>query len=194
MTIRDSGKNNVIVGAEYLTDKCKVLLDANNARIEIDEGFRVRTELLIEIKGDGAFVKIGKNADVNRLKIHVFGTGGLKIGHSFKLNGTMFASVIGPGTKVDIGDDCLFASVRFRTSDPHKIYTLTGKNRLNPPDDIFVEDHVWLAEDVLLLKGSRVCKGSVVGARSLVTSEIPPNSLAVGTPAKVLRSDIRWEY
>ena len=50
------------------------------------------------------------------------------------------------------------------------------------------------AEDVLLLKNTRIGSNSVVGAKSLVNGEIPPNSLAAGTPARVIREDISWRY
>jgi acetyltransferase-like isoleucine patch superfamily enzyme len=47
---------------------------------------------------------------------------------------------------------------------------------------------VWLPWRVFVMPGSTIGDGSVIGANSLVTGTIPPNSLAVGTPAKVIRS------
>jgi acetyltransferase-like isoleucine patch superfamily enzyme len=47
---------------------------------------------------------------------------------------------------------------------------------------------VWLPWRVFLMPGTTIGDGSVIGANSLVSGTIPPNSLAVGSPAKVVRS------
>ena len=47
---------------------------------------------------------------------------------------------------------------------------------------------VWLPWRVFVMPGSTIGDGSVIGANSLVSGNIPPNSLAVGSPAKVIRS------
>ena len=42
-----------------------------------------------------------------------------------------------------------------------------------------------------------LCKigaGSVVGARAVVTHDVPPNSLVVGNPARVIRENVEWKY
>jgi maltose O-acetyltransferase len=46
---------------------------------------------------------------------------------------------------------------------------------------------VWIACNVLVLGGVTIGKGSVVGAGSVVTGDIPPYSFAIGNPAKVIR-------
>jgi acetyltransferase-like isoleucine patch superfamily enzyme len=47
---------------------------------------------------------------------------------------------------------------------------------------------VWLPWRVFLMPGTTIGDGSVIGANSLVSGTIPPNSLAVGSPAKVIKS------
>jgi len=47
---------------------------------------------------------------------------------------------------------------------------------------------VWLPWRVFVMPGSTIGDGSVIGANSLVSGNIPPKSLAVGSPAKVIRS------
>jgi acetyltransferase-like isoleucine patch superfamily enzyme len=54
-------------------------------------------------------------------------------------------------------------------------------------DGIAIEDDVWLASGVIVLDGVRVGKGSVVGAGSVVTEDLAPYSVAVGSPARVVR-------
>jgi acetyltransferase-like isoleucine patch superfamily enzyme len=51
-----------------------------------------------------------------------------------------------------------------------------------------IEDDVWIGANVVVLKGVTIGRGTIVGAGSVVTRSLPPNSIAVGVPAKVLRS------
>ncbi len=63
-----------------------------------------------------------------------------------------------------IGNDGLFSfDIWLRTSDPHLIYDIKRKKRINYSKSIFVGDHVWLGQRCLILKGSQIGSGSVVG-------------------------------
>lgn len=46
----------------------------------------------------------------------------------------------------------------------------------------------WLGANVTVLKGSVIHDGAIIGAKSLVKGAIPPNTIAVGTPTKILRT------
>jgi acetyltransferase-like isoleucine patch superfamily enzyme len=54
-----------------------------------------------------------------------------------------------------------------------------------------IEDDVWMGARVLIINGSRIGKGSVIGAGSLVNKDIPPYSIAVGNPVRVIDSRYR---
>lgn len=53
---------------------------------------------------------------------------------------------------------------------------------------IIIEDDVWLGSGVVVLPNVRIGRGSVIGAGSVVTKDIPPFSVAVGVPAHVIHS------
>jgi acetyltransferase-like isoleucine patch superfamily enzyme len=55
------------------------------------------------------------------------------------------------------------------------------------PKPVTIEDDVWIGSNAIILPGVRIGKGSVIGAGSIVTSDIPPYALAYGTPAKVMK-------
>ena len=82
------------------------------------------------------------------------------------------------GSNCAIADECLIID-----NDFHGV----GDN-LPKKAPIIIEDDVWLATRVIVLKGVTIGKGSVIGAGSIVTKSIPPNSFAAGVPAKVIRS------
>lgn len=53
---------------------------------------------------------------------------------------------------------------------------------------VIIEDDVWIGANVCINKGVTIGKGSVIGGGSVVTKDIPPYSIAVGVPAKVIRT------
>jgi acetyltransferase-like isoleucine patch superfamily enzyme len=52
---------------------------------------------------------------------------------------------------------------------------------------ILVGENCWLGSKVTVLRGSRIGSGTVIGAHSLVRGEIPPHSVALGSPARVVK-------
>jgi maltose O-acetyltransferase len=53
---------------------------------------------------------------------------------------------------------------------------------------IVIEDDCWLASNVIVCGGVTIGEGSVIGAGSVVTRDIPPHSLAAGNPCRVIRT------
>ena len=51
-----------------------------------------------------------------------------------------------------------------------------------------IEDDVWLEAAVVVTPGARIGRGSVIGAGAVVVGDIPPYSIAVGVPARVMKS------
>ncbi|GAB6120621.1 MULTISPECIES: CatB-related O-acetyltransferase [Dysgonomonas] len=58
---------------------------------------------------------------------------------------------------------------------------------------IIIEDDVWIGLYTIILSGVKIGKGSVIGAGSVVAKDIPPYSIAVGNPVRVLRKRFRDE-
>jgi maltose O-acetyltransferase len=54
-------------------------------------------------------------------------------------------------------------------------------------DPVVIEDHVWIGSKALILPGVRIGSRAVIGAGSVVTKDIPPQCVAAGNPARVLR-------
>ena len=101
--------------------------------------------------------------------------------------------LISPGVRISaaqaihIGDNCMFAAnVYISDSDWHGIYNRIRPFRCTKP--VVLENNVWLGESVIINKGVRIGENSVVGAGSVVTKDIPANSIAAGNPARVIKS------
>lgn len=55
-----------------------------------------------------------------------------------------------------------------------------------------IGDRVWLCSGCMIMPGVTIGEGSVVGANAVVTRDVPARSLVVGSPAKVVKTDIEW--
>ena len=52
---------------------------------------------------------------------------------------------------------------------------------------IKIEKNVWIGELCCILQGVTIGEGSIIGAMSVVTKDIPPYTIAVGSPAKLIK-------
>jgi acetyltransferase-like isoleucine patch superfamily enzyme len=98
-----------------------------------------------------------------------------------------------------IGDDCMFShDVEVRNNDGHSIFDIvSGKNISSTPEisrsrKIEIGRHVWVCARVFILYNTVIGDGAVIGAESLVKGYVPNNSIAAGTPARVIRENIAW--
>ncbi|HZK12028.1 MAG TPA: DapH/DapD/GlmU-related protein [Atribacterota bacterium] len=103
---------------------------------------------------------------------------------------------IGAIDSIYIGNNVLIASKVFITDHNHGLYGHLGihSHPDTPPvlrelsiAPVIIEDNVWIGEFVSILLGVTIGKGSVIGTMSVVTKSIPPYSIAVGSPAKVIK-------
>ncbi len=87
---------------------------------------------------------------------------------------------------VKIGNRCQIGNYTLiMDNDYHQI---GDKTMLGQSKPIILEDDVWLGARVIVLKGVRIGQGAVIGAGSVVTRDIPPRSVAVGQPARVIKT------
>ena len=89
--------------------------------------------------------------------------------------------------------------VVIRDSDNHAITSTVNEFVGEPKSDekpiavpIVIQDHVWLGMNVIVLKGVTIGEGSIVAAGSVVTKDVPPHCLVAGVPAKMVKTDVRW--
>jgi galactoside O-acetyltransferase len=95
----------------------------------------------------------------------------------------------GPGN-ITIGKRCLIAAHTGIVANNHNFSDLSQaiKDQGLTCKGIVIEDDCWLGHGVTVLDGVTIGKGSVIGAGSVVTKSIPPFSVAVGVPARVIKN------
>jgi acetyltransferase-like isoleucine patch superfamily enzyme len=142
---------------------------------------------------EGAEIIIGHGCVLGHLLIHACKGARVQIGVGVGFNGVVRLLLHEPKT-MSIGAGSLIAGgTDILVSDMHSIIDICTDERINNAKDVRIDDRVWIGQNCLVLKGSIIGSDSIIGGGSVVTGMIPSNSLAVGTPARVVRSNVRWQ-
>lgn len=140
----------------------------------------------------GAFISIGDNVHVvtardRRVSLSSWSfeeyQGHIDIGNH---------CLICPGVRIDsasqvtIGDSCMLAAGAYITdADWHDLYDRTRTIGTTRP--VTLERNVWVGDGATVCKGVTIGENSVIGAGAVVTTDIPPNVIAAGNPARVVK-------
>jgi len=180
----------------------------------VNEG--IFNNVVFDIAGNNNEIRIGKNTSVNNALIFIrgdyhkiiiedncfFGKGELWIEddhgsitiHSHTTIEHAHLAVTEPQSILEIHRDCMLAKhIEIRTGDSHSIIDAISGERINRAANVTLKEHVWIGAHAIILKGVTIENNSVIGTASLVTSNIPANSIAAGVPAKVIRSNVDWK-
>ena len=191
MNLQDNGQDNLVEVPPDTPGNLSIVLQGNGNRVRIGANCRF-PNLRIDIRANQCVVDIGiKCVLIGEIDCRDHRTH-LLIGAKTTAMGLRI-TLHEPGT-IRIGEDCMFAGgVRMDTSDMHSILDLATGDRLNPPGDIEIGNHVWLGYGTCVMKGVTIGQGCVVGTRAVVTKSLPPHSLAAGVPARVIRTGVTWD-
>ncbi len=86
------------------------------------------------------------------------------------------------GERVMIGPHCYFTDADHSTDPESSVQVQPMRHK-----PLIIEDEAWIGAHVTVLPGVRIGKGAVIGAGSVVTRDIPPMAVAIGSPARVVR-------
>ncbi|WP_226381827.1 acyltransferase [Falsiroseomonas ponticola] len=162
--------NTILLGPRDPRSRARIALGARQG-IAVLGGTAGTVTLTLSMGGEGTLFLQGAEGSANAL--------------SCKLEGQ--------GRRLTIGAGCMISTgVELRTSDSHAILDIAGRCQVNPPADVAVGPHVWLGREVIVMKGVTIGRGSVIGARSVVTADVPAYALAAGVPARLLRQGVTW--
>jgi acetyltransferase-like isoleucine patch superfamily enzyme len=111
----------------------------------------------------------------------------LEIGADFGMTGgsIVAAERITIGDRATVGANCTIIDTDFHPLEPTLRQRQPQAGRSAP---IVIEDDVFIGMNCLILKGITIGHGSVIGAGSVVTRNVPPGVIVAGNPACVIRS------
>ena len=124
------------------------------------------------------------------VRLRTFGPGArIDIGPGAQLSGTSIAArstTISIGRQVLIAPNCIIVDSDFHAHwPPEARATEPGMEGDRP---VTIGDYAWIGLNCIILKGVAIGEGAIIGAGSVVTKDVPPHSLAVGSPARIVRS------
>ena len=179
--VRDSGRNvyispraiikrgqRITLGENVVVERgVRLWVDTEESHITIGDNSYLSADCILNTF-DG-WINMGSHCTVNSYAI-LYGQGGLQIGNDVRIAPQV---MIMPTNHIFEDPDV-----------PIRKQGIKGKG-------IKIEDDVWLSVGVIILDGVTIGKGSVIGAGAIVTKDVPPYSVAVGVPAKVIKKRIK---
>ena len=164
--------NSIIIGRNVRTDGTLFRIIGHNNRIQIEQGCIIGPHCSFWMEGNNISIKVGASTTFTEL-CHI--------------------NAQEDGSSIEIGEGCMFSNhIIVRTSDSHPIYDMTSLQRMNSAQPVKIGKQVWIAPDSRIMKGADIGEGCIIGSNTMVNKTIPPHSLAVGMPAKVVKSNVFW--
>jgi acetyltransferase-like isoleucine patch superfamily enzyme len=172
---------------QYLRNKIRI---DKNLYVEIAKSAKI-VHCDISIKGKNNQLIIGENVSIRYTQIEILGNDcTITIGKDTTIGHNSYLSAKDAAT-LHIGEDCMFSrNVKIMTADGHPIYA--QNKQINPAKSIMINAHVWLADNVTILKGITLGEGSIVGINATVTKDTSSYSVVAGNPAILIKENIIW--
>jgi acetyltransferase-like isoleucine patch superfamily enzyme len=149
----------------FIEDGVLIFRDKNGGPVELGDAVHLHRETIIQT-GHGGSVKIGSHTHIQP-----------------RCQFSAYKKPILIERRVEIAPSCAFYSYNHKMKAGEAIYN----QPLQSKGGIAIEDDAWLGVGVIVLDGVRIGKGAVVGAGSVVTKDLPENSISVGVPARVVK-------
>ncbi|WPW26863.1 sugar O-acetyltransferase [Streptomyces atratus] len=135
--------------------------------------------VLAELIGD-----LGAGAHIRPPLFVDYGTH-ITVGRDTFINYNLTALDVAP---ITIGRDCQIGPSVQLLTPTHPVEPQPRRDKLEAAKPITIGDNVWLGGGAIVLAGVSIGDNSVIGAGAVVTKDIPANVVAVGNPARVIRS------
>jgi maltose O-acetyltransferase len=179
-------RERMLAGELYVADDPELIRDSGRA-IALTEAFNStpaakpedRRKLLNEL-----FAAYGEGSEI-RSPLHCDYGYQTRIGERTFAN---FGLVILDVAAVTIGDDVQIGPYVQLLTATHPLEAQARRDKWESAEPIVIEDNVWLGGGVIVCPGVTIGANTVVGAGSVVTRDLPPDVIAVGAPAKVVKS------
>lgn len=150
----------------------------------------------------GGTMKVGNDLRLNNGQRHnmigrqhrcsflVTPSGSIVIGNNVGMSSVAFVSAVGirVGDNVRIGGNTVIYDTDFHSLHPSdRINEETGRSNVKTAP-VFIGDNVFIGAHCTILKGVSIGNNAVIGACSVVTTDVPANEIWAGNPAKFIKA------
>ena len=163
--------NEVVIEGATVMDS-SIRIRGNNNRLVIESGCIIGKGCSFWLEGNGLSISVGENTTCTH-DVHFCAQE--------------------DGSAITVGKDNMFSNnIIVRTSDSHPIYSIQDGTRINPPKNVVMGNHIWVAPNSKIMKGAVIEDDVIVGSNTMVSGTVPSHSLVVGIPAKVVKENVTW--
>jgi len=164
------GKNCVVKGLPAIqVSKGACIKVGNNVTLNSrNYGYHANMHSSVKLMADrpDARIEIGANTRINGACIHAY-------------------------KKIKIGENCLIAAnVQIFDSNGHEASFDNVGERINTRDEgkeIIIENNVWIGINAIILPGVTIGNGSIIGANTVVSADVPARVVFAGNPGRVIK-------
>nr|WP_306109770.1 acyltransferase [Pseudomonas sp. ALS1131] len=152
----------------HVQNRAKIILGRNVTLNSRNFGYHANMHSPVKLMADrdDAVIKIGNNTRINGACLHAY-------------------------KRIEIGSNCLIAAnVQIIDSNGHEILFSNPAGRISTSSQgqpIFIEDNVWIGLNAIILPGVRIGQGAIIGANSVVSTDVPPMVVFAGNPGRVVK-------
>jgi acetyltransferase-like isoleucine patch superfamily enzyme len=189
---------NTVINHPALENSKIVFIGTGNI-LYCDKGVKL-TNSLVHFSGNNSLIYLSNGVDSRYSSVHMAIRNNSTI---YVGSGTNFNVLIDFKTNLSIsecknliiGNDCMFSfNMWVTTSDAHAAFDTKTRQRFNLPKSVLIGDHVWVGQDVTILKGTQIGSGSIIGANSLLAGKtLQSNAVYAGVPVKLVRPDTFYD-
>ena len=191
--IKNDEKNNKILNNSPELINSNITFNGENNILICEENVVLNGSNLI-FNGNNSIIYLSSNYNHYKLSVNIFNNSVLFIDENNYFNSILYM-ILSEEKSIFIGKDCLFThGIWIRLADPHLIYDMATMERINLTEDVYIGDHVWIAQEALLLRGTEIGSGSIIGAKSVIGSKkIESNSNCAGNPPQTIQKNIFFD-
>ena len=161
------------------------------SKISLQKAVVISDYCLLDARGtQNEGITIGDNVVLSDNVRVVCKEGSITIGNNVGIGANSSITAIA-GNTTTIGDNVLIAAYTYIGGVSYnygRVDIPIAMQGHNPKGGICIGDNVWIGAGAIVLDGVTVGRDAIIGAGAVVTSDVPPFAIAVGVPAKVVRS------
>lgn len=139
----------------------------------------------------GQAIEIGSYTEfADGVRLATWNEGRLSIGNSCAIGHNSFITAsneIRIGNNVLFGGNVLVSDNSHGRCTPDELDIPPIKREVFSKGPVVIDDNAWIGQNACILANVHVGKGAIIGANSVVTHDVPPYCVAVGSPAKVIQ-------